>query len=146
MIAIFLFYNKSLGKQQTWACSRTYKHVDVITYMGDRWVLHRLGEHGITYRITTYRSSEELLTNVTSIKTLVYILAIKVNGKAAHPWQPIWAKSCAEVVKSIAGLDIGLTLTPSQLLRKLLKYDNVRNYQILTARRRLYGCEWRQIR
>jgi hypothetical protein len=140
LIALFLFYNKATGKQDNYAASKYFRHVDVYTHTGDYWVVHRFGNHGIEYFISKFTNGADVLAHTVTIPAIVRVVAVDIETRATFRWVPLWGRTCNELARYLTGVNIGVTYSPRHLYSKLLRYDHRRNYTILTVwRRNLWG-------
>lgn len=136
MINIFLFYNKAYGLQRHFAMGSELKHCDLICYDGKAWVLFQFSNKGLEFETLRVTNVQSLLKNLPLIKELAELIVVDVERKKAFPWRPLWVRSCNELCRYLAGVDIGFTLNPRQLYKKLLKYNGKRNFQVIYAWRR----------
>jgi hypothetical protein len=81
------------------------------------------------------------LQSVKKIDTVEAIISIEVKERHQLIWWPFWIRSCNELSRYASGAYLGVTLTPGHLYRKLLKYDNIRNYQIIFQWGRQHGVQ-----
>ncbi len=132
MIVIFIFYNKAQGKQDRYTFSKYFRHIDIFTFHGDKWIVHRFGSDGITYRISRFTEGSDILDHLVRLTTVFRIAVVNVIKRTKFRWLPLWGRTCNELARYIAGIDIGLTYSPRHLYSKLLRYDHIRNYKILT--------------
>jgi hypothetical protein len=136
MIAFILFYNKANGIQRHFAWNSEYKHCDVICHDGESYILFQFSSKGIQYRTIRVKNVESMLRHLRVIPELVGIVAVEVERAHCFPWFPWWVRSCNEFIRYLIGIDIGFTLTPRHMIKKLLKYNGKRNFQVLYAWRR----------
>lgn len=136
MIAFFLFYNKANGKQRVFAYGSTLKHCDIICFDGKTWLGFQFSNKGIDFASIKVTKVDRLLKHLPIIPELVAIIGVDVERKTCFPWKPFWVRSCNELCRYLAGVNIGFTLNPRHLLKKLLKYDRKRNFQVIYAWRR----------
>lgn len=147
MIAIFLFYNKAMGKQLKYTFNEQFKHCNVITFDGDIYLLSEMQSKGILYRKINAKSITSLLKNLKIIPELFAMITVFVDkNKDNNKWFPLLIRSCNEYCRLISKVDIGFTLNPINLYKKLLKYKDKRNYKIIHAwsrnNGRLIGRRW----
>lgn len=136
MIYVFCFYSASSGKQSNLAFSKEFKHCNIISYDGERWVYHEFDMCGFSLRhIGGVTSCLALSRGMRQISSLVSTITIEVCARAKHQWRPFIVRSCNEIDRYISGVDIGFTFNPKHLYNKLLKCDGS-NYQILEHWRR----------
>lgn len=136
MIAIFLFYNKASGKQARLAFSKEFKHCEVICYDGDMYLLVRLTGEGIAFDRIKANDCARLVRNLKVMKELIALISVSIDSPQFISWKPFWIRSCNELSRYCTGVNVGLTWNPSHLYKKLIKYDRIKNYQILHAWRR----------
>ncbi|MBX4189675.1 hypothetical protein KW791_00035 [Candidatus Parcubacteria bacterium] len=77
-----------------------------------------------------------LIRGLKVIKELIAMVTVWIDKRARFPWKPWWVRSCNEFDRYVSGIDVGFTFNPRHLYAKLLKYDKVRNYEILQQWRR----------
>lgn len=136
MIAFFLFYNKATGKQRFFSFGDELQHCDVICYDGKTWLGFQFSNKGIDFASIRVTKVSKLLKHLPIIPELVTIIGVDVERTKVFPWKPFWVRSCNELCRYLTGVDIGFTLNPRHLLKKLLKYDGKRNFQVVYAWRR----------
>lgn len=137
MIAIFLFYNKALGKQTKWNFNKEFLHCHVACCNdGVNFILFELTSNGIDHHIAPTTKATTFIRNVKRMEHLIGIVAVSVNEPPKMKWRPLWIRSCNELSRYVAGVDIGLTWNPIHLYNKLLQYDGKRNYEVLHHWRR----------
>lgn len=136
MIAIYLFYNISNGVQARLAFSNTLRHCNIITYDGSHWVNYELDSYGVHTRVLKVNNAVGLIRGLKMIKELTAMVVVWIDKRARFRWTPWWVRSCNEYNRYIGAIDIGFTFNPRHLFSKLLKYDKIRNYQILELWRR----------
>lgn len=132
MIALFLFYNKTNGFQSIFS-TKGIKHCNIICYDGQDFIMFALEEHGIGFRRIKAKSTLKIMRNIKVIETLIGMIVVNVDEPKKIPWKPFWVRSCNELCRYVSGVDIGFTFNPTHLINKLLKYNNKRNYQILSS-------------
>ncbi len=136
MIAIFLFYNMSSGKQARLAFSKDFKHCNIITFDGEYWINYELDSYGIHTKVLETKDGVALLRGLKIIKPLLSTITVWINDPVKINWKPLWVKSCNEFDRYVSGVDIGFTWNPRHLYSKLIKYDKKRNFEILQLWRR----------
>lgn len=65
---------------------------------------------------------------------VVQSLYLHIDRPTSREWFPLTVQSCNEFARFLTGVDIGFTINPLHLYKKLLKYDRKRNYHILEQR------------
>lgn len=136
MIVFFLFYNKARGIQRIFSFGSELQHCDVVAYDGKAWIGFQLSSKGIDFELIKVTRVDRFLQHLKIIPELVTVIGIDVERKNSFPWKPFWVRSCNELCRYLAGIDIGFTLNPRHLLKKLLKYNGKRNFQVIYAWRR----------
>lgn len=136
MIAIFLFYNKAEGKQTRWNTNKEFKHCHIMVNNGGGYILFELSSKGIDHHVVPAKQPVTILRNVKKMDSLIASICVWREAPANMKWRPLMVRSCNELCRLVAGVDIGFTYDPIHLYRKLLKYDGKTNYQILDAWRR----------
>lgn len=139
MIAIYCFYNISNGIQSRLAFSKEFKHCNIITFDGDYWINYELDCYGVHTKVLQVKDGAKLLRSLRILKPLIATVTVFVDYPVKVTWKPFWVRSCNEFTRYVGGVDIGLTLNPMHLYKKLLQYGEASNYQILNAWRR---TEW----
>lgn len=141
LIAIFLFYNVSNGIQSFLAFDQNLKHCDTIIYDGKDWILLAMDTTGLNMRRIKCPSGVQLLQRLPLMPELSGLISVHVESRHKVLWKPLWTRSCNEVCRYTAGIDIGFTFNPRHLWSKILKYNGKRNYQVLSAWRREDGIQ-----
>jgi hypothetical protein len=139
MIAIFLFYSISAGPQAWLAFSKEFRHSTIIIYDGKHWINYEFDKTGFHTRVLNVTDSNRFISRLTLIKELSAIICVSLDTRTNFTWSPFLIRSCNEIDRYISSVEIGLTWNPKQLYFKLLKYDKIRNYEILYAWRRNHG-------
>lgn len=139
MIAYFLFYNYSTGVQANLAFSKEFRHCNVITFDGENWVNVEFDATGILTRVLDVNDGWSLIRGLKTIKVLTAMVVVDINERKKVAWKPFWVRSCNELDRYVAGIDLGFTFNPRHLYSKLLRYNGKRNYEILYAWRRQDG-------
>jgi hypothetical protein len=130
LIAIYLFYDKATGKQSLYT-TRGIKHCNVICFDGRDYILFETQPQGIGFRRILAKNTNSIIRNIKRIESIIEIICVHISEKKTIKWFPFWIRSCNEVCRFFSGIDTGLTLNPTHLIKKLLKYNNKRNYEIL---------------
>lgn len=136
MIAVFLFYNRGIGKYNFYCFSREFVHSALLCYEGDQCILFEISPFGFIYRIL---KSNDVNKNLESIKKLPMLSAfIATYIKEPKKVKDFFIKwyTCNEVCRYFSGIDIGWTFNPKHLYQKLLKYKDKTNYELLAHWRR----------
>lgn len=136
MICFFLFYNKARGVQRHFAFRSRVKHCDCICYDGKTWILFQFSDKGVEFESIKVTTVGRMLEHLPIIPELVTIIGVEVEREQCFPWKPFWVRSCNELCRYLTGVKIGFTLNPRHLLKKLLKYNGKRNFQVIYAWRR----------
>lgn len=130
IIAHFLFYNKGQGRQQIFT-TKGIKHCNVVCYDGRTHTLIETDEYGLSCRTINIYNTPELHEILKKLKYIRGVITTQIKYKKKIPWFPVWIRSCNEVCRYSTGIDIGLTINPTHLANKLIKYNNRTNYEIL---------------
>lgn len=136
MIAIFLFYNKAQGKQTKWNTNKEFLHCHVMVNNGDGYILFELTSNGIDHHVVPAKQPMTIIRNVQRLDTLIATVCVWRMEPPKMKWRPFLIRSCNELSRLVAGVNIGFTYDPIHLYKKLLKYDKQRNYEVLYAWRR----------
>ena len=139
LIAVFIFYKKATGVQAGLAFSEEFKHCNVITYDGTDWIMVDFDRTGLLTRRIKCKDGARLIRNLRVVQDIIAIISVAIAGRAPVAWKPFWVRSCNEVCRYAAGIDLGFTFNPIHLYSKLLKYSGKRNYEMLSAWRRQHG-------
>lgn len=139
MIAVFLFYNIATGIQSRLAFSDEFKHCNIITFDGKDWISLDFDRGGLITRRVNCRSGAQLLRNLRVMKNVSAIVSVSIDQRFNVSWKPWWVRSCNEICRYTAGIDLGFTFNPRHLYRKLLKYRHCKNYEMLSHWRRKHG-------
>lgn len=135
MIATFIFYNYSNSLCRIWSLNTPYKHVDVLIKDDDN-VLKVILFRGKNIKIKKL-SNVNYFRFIQKLKALKSINAlVTVNVKEKVTSRAMTVSSCNELARILTGIDIGFTLNPGSLYKKLLKYDYLRNYGVINAWKR----------
>lgn len=130
MLAIFLFYNTGYGMQKIFT-TKGLCHCNVICYDGSQYTLFATDWHGIHYRSISATNTLKLLHKLQAIPSLEGLLCAHVHEPHQLAWSPLALRSCNELCRYVTGVHVGVTFNPTHLAKKLLKYDNKRNYEII---------------
>lgn len=135
MIHFLLFYNKS-NRTASWMTDADFKHCDIITFDGDDYRHLSWDNRGIVCRRIRTRSCSRLISALRVIPELTALLVIDCEDRVSLAWRPLVVQTCNEFCRYVSGIDIGFTLTPHHLHRKVLEWSGKRNFKILSAWRR----------
>jgi len=138
-IYLFIFYNKAVGKQVRYIRNKKYLHCNIIVFDGKHYVLLEVSTSGIDFRIVRTKSLLKLIGRLKTIESIESMICLSTSSRYKSKWFPLCIKSCNEFCKSVAAVDIGFTYDPVHLYKKLLKYDNQKNFEILYAWERSNG-------
>lgn len=139
MICFFLFYDKAYGLQRVFSFGATLQHCDVICFDGKTWVLFQFSNKGVEFQSIKVTTVERMLKHLPIIPELIEIIGVEVERKTCFPWRPFWVRSCNELCRYLTGVDIGFTLNPRQLHKKLLACNHKRNFEIIYRWERTNG-------
>ncbi len=139
LLAIFIFYNQSHGKQARLAFSKEFRHCNVVVYDGDNWIAIDLIASGFTVRKVDVTDSERFLENLKKIPQATAIITTFILYRNDISWKPWLVRSCNELCRYATGIDTGFTFNPRSLYTRLIKYNSRRNFEILTHWRRSDG-------
>lgn len=139
LIAVFIFYNISGGVQSRLSFSEEFKHCNVITFDGRDWLMLDFDRTGFNIRTVKCKDGARLIKNLSIIKEVTAIISVSINERKKVAWKPYLVRSCNEISRYTAGIDLGFTFNPIHLYHKLLKYNRRRNYELLTHWRRSDG-------
>jgi hypothetical protein len=146
LIAVIIFYNKSQGPSQRLAFSSEFRHCNTITYDGDDWIMTEFLPSGLLIRRVKCKDGPTLVEKLRIIPEATAIISLAIDPRKKVPWFPWWVRSCNEVCRYVSGADTGWTFNPWHLYRKLIKYDQRRNWTVLSHWRRTDGRKRRSIR
>jgi hypothetical protein len=133
VIAIFLFFNKGLGKFVNFIRDKDFLHAAVICYQGDVPVLMEASESGISYRVVKTSDMTNLMEKIILMPSLTNYVAVKINKGIFITEFPFKYFTCNEVCRFVSGVDIGLTLSPKHLFQKLVDFKNHKNYFLMNV-------------
>lgn len=136
LIAIFLFYNFANGKQAKLAFSKDFQHCNSIVYDGEFYILVEYDQEGIKVKVIKAKRLSTLIRHLKVIPELTAIICAEVFKRKKINWKPWWVRSCNELCRYTAGIDVGFTFNPVHLYNRLLRYKDKRNYVILDQWRR----------
>lgn len=142
MICLILFYDKShCTLANIWPSP--VKHVELVAYAKTGCLYYNPAKNGLGVRSLNEQHPDDLFYTFTRTKNLIHALMIDVDQRNL-PRSPLIIYSCNEMIRSIAAIDVGFTLSPGHLYRKLLSYQHTSNYNLLMSWSRKNG--WRQKR
>ncbi len=141
LLAIVVFYNKSQGFSQRLAFSDEFRHCNCITYDGRDWIMTEFLPSGMLNRVIHCAEGAKLVEKLRIIPEA--IIALSIDPRKGVRWSPWWTRSCNEVCRYTTGAATGWTLNPAHLYKKLLKYDQRRNWIVLSHWRLKDGRERR---
>lgn len=136
MNVIFVFYDSSHGKQAKLAFSKDLKHCNVLVKDNAHWLMLMFERDGLHMRCIAGYDLKAITRNLPKLKHVSAIISLDIEQRKRFTWSPWWARSCNEVSRYGAGVDIGFTYNPRHLYNKLLKYNGRRNYKIISHWRR----------
>jgi hypothetical protein len=136
MIAVFLFYDQGMGKHSRFSFSREFIHCALLCYQGDHCVLFEIAPHGFHYRLLNSRDMVKNLEAIKKMSCLSAYIAVFVKEKTKVGEWPFKGYTCNEVCRYFSGVAIGWTLNPKHLFKKLMKFKETRNYELLAHWRR----------
>jgi len=136
MRVVLVFYNHGDSWVSNWLLHEDYKHVDCFIEVGKRWFVLRLTHSGIAVRRSRYFSAGSLFNAAKKLSTVTCIIEIESYYVLRETFFVPRILTCNELARYLSKVDVGLTLTPYHFYKKLLKYDHMRNYEIITHWRR----------
>lgn len=136
MIIFLLFYNKSNGKTSRMTCHEDFKHCNTIVFDGSEYSSLTWDSQGIVHRSISARSCPRLISALRSVPELTALIVVDCVARVRYRWRPFTVLTCNEIARFVSGLDIGFTITPAHLYKKVINLDGKRNFQILYAWRR----------
>lgn len=139
LLAIFIFYNTSGGIQSSLSFSKEFKHCGIVTFDGNHWIATDFDETGLLTRYCTIKRGARFLELMKHQDNVSALISCQITERFKIKWKPFLARSCNEICRYVAGIDVGFTFNPIHLYKKLLKYDRRRNYEILSHWRRSDG-------
>lgn len=122
MIAIFLFYEGKFWKFS--ACSLILVTPDG-AFMFEPYRSH------IGFRKLKTMDIESYISKIKRYSKASELVVLEIKSEPRQRISSILSKTCNELLKHIAGLDLGFTFTPYQFYKQILKYNKKRNYEIL---------------
>jgi hypothetical protein len=126
MLAIFAFRRNPKSKTRM-----LLKYTGVHLYLLDEvWRRMNFDHEGIGFKTTSF-SIEQIYKILYRSKSIKSFLVINITEPRNITPCAVIISSCNEICRLVSGVDIGLTITPSGLYKKLVKYDGERNYRIV---------------
>lgn len=95
-----------------------------------------MDKYGIHTRVLKVNDGGKLIKNLKVIKELTAMIAVDIENRAEYPWLPLWVRSCNELCRYVSGVGLGFCFNPVIFYKKLLRYGDSRNYEILAHWRR----------
>lgn len=138
MIYIFLFYTKGEGKPLKWTLGK-YKHVEMITHDDNNCISWTVGSLGLSYRELRDWPQKRFISHLWGIKKPQAMIVLRRHMFEMQPWRPLLIRSCNELYRYMANLDIPCSIWPCGFYKKLIRYNSIRNYTILEHWRRENG-------
>ena len=136
---MFVFYSYSSGIQAKLAFNKEFRHCNIVTFDGRDWIVLDFDRTGLIARAIHCKSAASLLKTLPIIKEVTAIVTVDITERAKYRWSPWWVRSCNEICRYRAGIDLSFTFNPAHLYYKLLKDRRRRNYKILAHWRRDHG-------
>jgi hypothetical protein len=136
LIAAFLFYNQGIGKYGRFSFSKELVHCALLCYEGDQCILFEIAPSGFAYRILRSNDVNKNLEAIKKLPALSAFIAVMVKKKKKVKEWPFKWYTCNEVCRYFSGIDIGWTFNPKHLFKKLIKFKDKRNYELLACWRR----------
>lgn len=132
LIAIISFYNIAFGPQAFLSFSKKFRHCSIITFDGDNCVLIEFNDCGLKTKVFRNNNVSKMIKILQRIPQIHTIVCTAIYERKKVKWKPLWGRTCNEVCRYAAGIDVGLTFNPIHLYKKLLKYSGKTNYEILS--------------
>lgn len=130
MLVIFAFTNEPKGTKIPYTLHKDFQSVYIFAFSDYRWIKFYFDKRGIQHKETN-RTAGKLLSILKRQHKVKTILIADVENPVSGWYFPLMIQSCNEIMRYLTGVDVGVTLNPFHLYRKLLKYDKKRNYSIL---------------
>lgn len=133
MIAFFLFYDESSinNAKLKFFTSKDFRHCNVIVYEKDCFIMIDYENRGIVFKEIKAKSIENLIEVIKRYKAISKFMHVKIEKRAEILWTLICVMSCNEFCRMSTGVEIGYTFNVAHLYKKLLKYNNKKNYRII---------------
>jgi hypothetical protein len=138
MICIFLFFSNGNGMPNCLAYG-PYKRCNLIVHTDGNYLMIQMTKWGIRLRRIRANRFHSLVDKLFLLEGLEKVVCTRIREYPKNPWRPFWLRSCNELARYAGAVDIGHTWNPTHLFKKLLKYDNTRNYEIIHIRSRSNG-------
>lgn len=138
MISIFLFFNNGKGMPHTLSFG-PYNRCSLIVLTDGNYIMIQMTQWGIRLRRIKAKRFTTLVDKLFLLEGLQTVVCTWIKQYPTNPWRPLWLRSCNELCRHTGAVDIGRTWNPTHLFKKLLKYDNTRNYEIIYHRSRSNG-------
>ena len=135
MIVFFIFSNSGQGLQRKFTFSDEFVHVNVITFDGETWIFHEYGSRGFECRVLRVKDSATLFRNLKRIDHITSIITLNVQREKCYKFRFLMPQACNNIMTQISGINIGYTINPAHLYKKLLK-NKPTNFEILSTWRR----------
>lgn len=97
-------------------------------------------QYGFVLRTVKVTQASDFIRNLKRNETISAIITVEVGERKRNPWRLYLVRTCNEFARYVTGIAIGLTFNPVHFYNKLLRYDNKRNYRILSQWRRKDGA------
>lgn len=136
MIAVFLFYNRGIGKYNVFSFSQELVHSALLCYEGDHCILFEIAPFGFIYRILRSNDVNKNLDSIKKLPMLSAFIAVWIKEKKKVKEWPLKWYTCNEVCRYFSGVEIGWTFNPKHLYKKLIKHKDKTNYELLAHWRR----------
>lgn len=89
-----------------------------------------MSSNGITYAFSGFDNGLDLIAEAKKLSDVEAIVGVDLAERAHFRWTGLSIPMCNEFARALIGLDIGMTWNPRHLYKKLLKYDQKRNFEI----------------
>jgi hypothetical protein len=112
-------------------------------FEGESYVGLDLDATGIRHRVfrgDTYTAGS-IIDIFKRLDSVTAVIAVTIEERKKIPWKVYMGRTCTELCRYFTGIDIGLTFNPKNMYKKLLKWDDKRNFKILYHWRRKDGLQ-----